>query len=177
MYRTTCKYVICSIFSFLICTFLLLFPAQGQGTAWYAKKLSEATQAKLIQSFFKDGLYDATQKSSSTYLLHFPQGQYREQILFIRARSLELRQRLPQTTLLLYQRLLKDYPQTKWETEASLSIGVLHLQQKNILMHKSNFLLFYKKMQRENIMTMLFIGSQSLVSYSLPLLMKLLSVH
>ena len=110
MHRTTCKHVIASFFLFFVLVHLSLTKAQGQELAWSVDKLSETTQAKLIQLFFQDGLYDASQKSAATYLSFYPKGNHRELVLFIRARSLELRQTTPNTSLLLYQQLMRDFP-------------------------------------------------------------------
>ena len=140
MYRTTCKYVISYLFLFIVLVDLLFTKAQGQELAWSADKLSETTQAKLIQFFFQDGLYDASQKSAATYLSAYPNGNYRELVLFIRARSLELRQTLPNTSLLLYQQLTREFPKSKWRAEANLSIGILHFQQQQYTLAKETFI-------------------------------------
>ncbi len=138
MHRTARKHVVCFLQSLaLVC--LAFWQAQGRELAWSADKLSEATQAKLIQSFFQDGLYDAAQQSAITYLSEYPEGKYRESVLFIRARSLELRQTLTQTSLRLYQQLLREFPQSKWRQDANMSLGILHFQQQHHRLAKKAF--------------------------------------
>ncbi len=88
--------------------------------------MSDANQYQLIQNLFRDELYYSAKQAATTYLDEFPTGEYREAVLFLRARSAELRSNPPKEVIDLYQKLIAEFPESQWFEVATMTSGYLY---------------------------------------------------
>ena len=93
--------------------------------------IPEKTQHQLIQDYFKDGLHYSAQEEAQAYLKGFPEGKFRENILFIKIRSDELQADDPtqfSEIIQSYQAYRQAYPKSERLEDALFSEGVLSIR-------------------------------------------------
>lgn len=109
----------------------LIFIGGGAVSFCGAIPLPEDKQHELIQHYFKDGLHYSAAEEAKVYLQGFPQGEFREKILFLKIRSDELQaeERAQWATILKdYQKYRSDYPQGERLEDTLFSEGVLSVR-------------------------------------------------
>ena len=95
--------------------------------------LPEEEQFQIIQGFFKDEFFELAQEEAEEYLKKFPQGQYRETVLFLKIRAKELSSEDKIEVADEYANYRQEYPAGRWNEEALFREGRLRA---GILQHK-----------------------------------------
>ncbi|MGK5091430.1 tetratricopeptide repeat protein [Deltaproteobacteria bacterium TL4] len=118
------KILLCFLFGTLV------FSKVQSQTIW-TEGLTEQQQIEFMDRLVEDELYSSAYQVASSYLLSFPQGQYRENASYSQAHALKQANLNSKQALSLHQSFLEQYPHSSKKARVSLDIGALLAQLQN----------------------------------------------
>ena len=113
------KYYFVDFIIFLLLLMGLFFPINTLAS------LTEEEQFQIIQGFFKDGFHELAQEEAEEYLNKFPEGQFREAVIFLKIRSGDLSSQDKSGVADEYQNYRQEYPTGQWTEDAMFREGLL----------------------------------------------------
>ena len=113
------KYYFVDFIIFLLLLMGLFFPINTLAS------LTEEEQFQIIQGFFKDGFHELAQEEAEEYLNKFPEGQFREAVIFLKIRSGELSSEDKSGVADEYQNYRQEYPTGQWTEDSMFREGIL----------------------------------------------------